>query len=333
MKHLNQYNNDSKSMQIYINEYIVKKKLDKFIDSESSREKVIANNENELVKIIVEEFKKSTNDVVDLNFIDISNITNMWSLFRHVAMGCHVDIKKLRNVDISKWDVSNVKYFRHTFFDYTNFDCDLSGWNVHNLENAEMMFSRCENFKGTGLDKWDVSNLKIASAMFSSCINLNVDLSNWNTSNIHNIDRMFYKCSNMNFDASNWDVSNVSNAYGVFGYCNPMNINVENWNLSKVLNITAMFEYCKTFNQDLSKWRMPSLVNTTETFLDCEDFDCDLSGWITKNIRNCAGMFEGCKNFKHDLSNWKIYSPVYNRRNMFKNCKLPKKYMPEFIKL
>ena len=67
--------------------------------------------------------------------------------------------------------------------------------------------------------------------------------------------------------------------------------------------------------------------------LDCEDFDCDLSGWITKNITVCAGMFEGCKNFKHDLSNWKIHSTVYNRRNMFKNCKLPKKYMPEFIKL
>ena len=70
-----------------------------------------------------------------------------------------------------------------------------------------------------------------------------------------------------------------------------------------------------------------------KSFLDCEDFDCDLSGWITKNITVCAGMFEGCKNFKHDLSNWKIHSTVYNRRNMFKNCKIPKKYMPEFIKL
>ena len=270
-------------MPVYINEYIIKKKLDKPIDSESFRGRVTVNSEHELVKIIKEEFEKSADNVVDLNFIDVSNLDNMWGLFRDVAMACRVGIRKLRNVDISKWNVSNVRYFKHTFFDYANFDCDLSGWDVHNLENAEMMFCKCTNFKGTGLDKWDVSNLKVASSMFSSCINLNVDLSNWKTSKINSIDRMFYKCSNMNFDASNWDVSNIRNAYGVFGYCNPMNINVENWNLSNVQNINA--------------------------------------------------MFEGCKKFNHDLSNWKIHSTVYNRRNMFKNCKLPKKYMPEFIKL
>ena len=105
MKHLNQYKNDSKSMPVYINEYIIKKKLDKPIDSESFRGKVTVNYEHELVKIIIEEFKKSTDDIVDLNFIDVSNITNMWGLFRDVALGCRVTLNKLRNVDISKWNV------------------------------------------------------------------------------------------------------------------------------------------------------------------------------------------------------------------------------------
>ena len=117
MKHLNQYNNDSKSMPVYINEYIIKKKLDKPIDSESFRDKVTVNSVHELVKIIKEEFEKSTDDVVDLNFIDVSNLDNMWGLFRDVAMACRVGIRKLRNVDISKWNVSNVRYFKHTFFE------------------------------------------------------------------------------------------------------------------------------------------------------------------------------------------------------------------------
>ena len=149
MKHINQF----------ITEYIIKKKLDKPIDSESFRDKVTVNSVHELVKIIKEEFEKSTDDIVDLNFIDVSNITNMWGIFRDVALGCRVTLNKLRNVDISKWNVSNVKYFKHTFFDYANFDCDLSDWDVHNLENAEMMFCKCTNFKGTGLDKWDVNGL------------------------------------------------------------------------------------------------------------------------------------------------------------------------------
>ena len=54
MKHLNQYKNDSKSMQVYINEYIIKKKLDKPIDSESFRGKVIVDDIHELIKIIRE---------------------------------------------------------------------------------------------------------------------------------------------------------------------------------------------------------------------------------------------------------------------------------------
>ena len=65
------------------------------------------------------------------------------------------------------------------FYFCENFDCDLSRWNVSNVENMSYMFNKCYKFEGKGLENWDVSNLKRWENMFNECAKLSCDLSSW----------------------------------------------------------------------------------------------------------------------------------------------------------
>ena len=172
MKHINQF----------ITEYIIKKKLDKPIDTEY---KYYPETKEELIKNI-EECLNSKN--YNLNCIDTSKIIDMSDLFYDSKF-------ENINIDVSKWDVSNVKNMKSMFFGYTNFNCDLSNWDVSNVTNMYTMFEGCSKFKGKGLENWDVSKVESISYMFFDCINFDCDLSNWNVNNVKNMKRMFYNCN------------------------------------------------------------------------------------------------------------------------------------------
>ena len=159
MKHLN----------TYITEYIVKKKLEKPIDSEDHY-KYFPKTKQELRKNIQELLDKN---IYDFNCIDTSEITDMSNLFNGVK-----DTDKL-NFDVSNWNVSKVKDMSNMFNGCGNFDCDLSNWNVSNVENMSTMFYNCEKFEGKGLENWDVSKVKDMSNMFHWCLKFDCDLSGW----------------------------------------------------------------------------------------------------------------------------------------------------------
>ena len=85
-------------------------------------------NKKELMEIIREIIaEKGPN--CDLNFIDVSNITDMSYLFWKTKF----------NGDISKWDVSNVTNMCG-MFQKCSFNGDISKWNVSNVKNMAAMF-------------------------------------------------------------------------------------------------------------------------------------------------------------------------------------------------
>ena len=240
MKHLN----------TYITEYIVKKKLDKAIDSEDHY-KYFPKTKDDLIYNIKNLINQ---DIYDFNCIDTSAITDMSYVFPDITR----DIgETLKNIDVSGWDVSNVKNMENIFCDFTYFDCDLSYWNVSNVINMEKMFEGCENFKGKGLEKWDTSNVENAESMFGYCTQFNADLTDWKVGNIENMSFMFYNC--LNFEGKgleNWNTKNTTNMECMFTNCkNFEGKGLENWDVSNVKKMNLMFDNCKSLKNKPSWYK------------------------------------------------------------------------------
>ena len=199
-----------KRLNQFINEYIVKKKLDKPIDSEDHYD-YFPETKKELIKNIVEVFNSGK---TNLNCIDTSKITDMSNLFDSSNYN-----KSLDNIDISKWNVSNVKYMQFMFDGYENFNCDLSNWDVSKVENMKGIFSWCIKFN-CDLSKWDVNNVTDMSFMFDSCKNFNCNLSKWNVSNVEDMSCMFNGCEKFEAEGLNkWNVNKVKDKEMMFYRC------------------------------------------------------------------------------------------------------------------
>ena len=137
-----------KSLTYYINEKLIIKK---------SKYKYFPESKNELKNIIKQRIKKEGNNV-DLNDIDVSNITDMSYLFSDSDF----------NGDISKWNVSNVTNMGYMFLGCESFNQDISKWNVSNVTNMSSMFRKCKNFN-QDISKWNVSNVNKNYNIFNNC--------------------------------------------------------------------------------------------------------------------------------------------------------------------
>ncbi len=232
-----------KNINQFITEYIVKKKLDKFIDSEHQYHPT---SKEELTKNIQELINDK---IYNFNCIDTSEITDMSHLFYNESF-------KHINFDVSDWDVSKVEKMDNMFNGCELFDCDLSKWDVSNVLSMISMFFNCKNFTGKGLENWNVSKVETSSFMFCSCENFDCDLSSWNVSNIRRMSSMFSYCKKFNGKSiENWDVSNVISARNMFCKCENLDCDLSNWNISKIKDMGKMFYGCKSLKNKPSWYK------------------------------------------------------------------------------
>ena len=136
----------------------------------------------ELKDIILQRIKTEGNEV-DLNDIDTSKITDMSRLF----FGSDF------NGNISKWDVSNVTDMTGMFYECEKFNSDISAWDVSKVTDMRYMFYKCIDFN-QDISTWDVSNVKDMREMFWGCKKFNSDISNWNVSKVKDMSYMFDSC-------------------------------------------------------------------------------------------------------------------------------------------
>ena len=130
---------------------------EKLIIKKSNSYKYFPKTKKELKDIILKRIEAEGNEV-DLNDIDVSKITDMTSLFEETDF----------NGDISKWDVSNVTNMRSMFYLCESFNQDIFSWDVSKVTNMSAMFYGCKSFN-QDISSWDVSKVTNMSNMFSGC--------------------------------------------------------------------------------------------------------------------------------------------------------------------
>ncbi len=148
-------------------------------EEDDKREMIVATDKN-IKEVVIQQIEELGDDA-DLNHIDVSQVTNMYKLFKHSNF----------NGNISQWDVSNVEIMIETFA-FSKFNGDISNWNVKKVEFMGGMFFK-SNFN-QDISKWNVSNVRYMYGMFGGTT-FNHNISNWDVSSVENARDIFYECS------------------------------------------------------------------------------------------------------------------------------------------
>ena len=147
---------------------------------------------------------------------NIEEVEHVISMF----CGC----KNFDGKEIENWKINNGKLtsLSGMFRNCSRLNCNLSKWDVSNIENTYGMFRRCFIFKGKGLEKWNTIKFSDVSEMFEDCNLLDVDLSNWSVKNMKELYDMFYNCYYINFDFNKWELDENADTSDMLEGCNSL---------------------------------------------------------------------------------------------------------------
>lgn len=258
----------------------------------------------------------SLNTPFNINFWDVSNITDMSGMFQ----GC-----QSFNQALSQWDVSSVTNMTSMFQDARLFNQNIGSWNTSNVVTMSKMFKEAQSFD-RNIGNWNTANVINMSEMFFGNINLsfpyqfNKNIGSWNTSNVTDMSGMFRGAVNFNQNIGNWNTSNVVNMADMFREAATFNQNIGNWNTSNVTNMARMFlvpvfssiNIQSNFNNggvsSIENWNTSNVVDMTEMFFKAESFNYNLANWVLNTEVNLAGMLDrsglDCNNYSLTLIGW-----------------------------
>lgn len=230
--------------------------------------------------IVWQSFTKSFRDCenLDITATDtpiLSNVEQMNEAF----WGCNSLLNE--NESISNWDISNVTDISYIFLD-TKIDIPLN-WDLSNIVRLTSVFEQT-NFN-QDISDWNISNAQYINGLFFNNESFNQDISSWDTSNVISMNRTFLAARSFNQDITGWDVSKVTDMQFMFGSANNFNQNISNWDVSNVQRFDYMFSNADKFDQNLADWDISSMESAVGMFqnvtLSNDNYDDILIGWST----------------------------------------------------
>ena len=175
-------------------------------------------------------------------------------------------------------DLSGVADMTGMFSDASDFDGDISGWDVSQVTGMSRMFYGASSFNQP-LSGWDVSSVQNMQLMFFSASSFNQPLSGWDVSSVQNMQLMFFSASSFNQDLSGWAVSGVTDMSFMFSGASSFDGDISEWDVSKVETMDSMFRGASSFNQDVSSWDVSKVETMDSMFRGASDFDQNLGKW------------------------------------------------------
>ena len=222
----------------------------------------------------------SFSPITDITNDNIFTAVNLWVSDQDAAIATYGHI--------SDWNTSAVTSMDSLFLDKTNFDDDISGWDVSNVTDMSNMF-QSSNFN-QDIGNWDVSSVTNMYRMFKLAPAFNQDIGNWDVSSVTTMNNMFSAASAFNQDIGNWDVSSVVSMKSMFS-ASPFNQDIGNWDVSSVTDMQYMFASNFVFNQDIGNWDVSSVTDMESMFQFAAFFNQDLSTWCVDQIENEPSNF------------------------------------------
>ena len=139
-----------------------------------------------------------------------SNVRYMTSMFSYGVSYSHNG--KLKNINLSTWDVSKVKDMSDMFYGCGSLEyLNVSGWNTKSLKSTDHMFCQCVSLKNLDVSKWDTSSAIYMCQMFEMCTSLKqLDVSHFNTDKVIGFCEMFKDCKSLEeLDLSSFSTKSV----------------------------------------------------------------------------------------------------------------------------
>jgi surface protein len=146
------------------------------------------------------------------------------------------------------------------------------------VENLSFMFYKATNFN-SDISNWDISSATDMNFMFGFAASFNGDISQWNTSAVTNMGGMFYFASSFNGDISQWNTGAVTKMHSLFAFATGFNTDISAWNTSSVTYMATMFLGASNFNGNVSLWDISAVDNMNKMFFDATSMTGNLSTW------------------------------------------------------
>ena len=260
-------------------------------------------------------FYSATNFNSNIGNWDVSNVTNMNSLFRGAQSFNNGDTGNDGNAPLI-WNsaTSHVTNMRDLFNSDYAFNQFIGAWDVSAVQDMGGMFSNASSF-----NNGDTGNDGNAPLTWSS---------GTGTSQVTDTTLMFYGDAAFNQFIGNWDVSSLQYAGTMFSFDYVFNNgdtgNDGNaplaWNsgtgTSKMQDTSWMFYSDHAFNQDISNWDVSSVTNMEAMFYNASNFNNGFHtgsnspiplawGSKTSHVITMGYMFENSA-FDQDISSWDV---------------------------
>jgi len=211
--------------------------------------------------------------VLDGTFTDLSNTTpepystrsclksmDSWGENSGTIYASYAFTGATHLISVPKELPSTVTTIDGAFIGATEFNQDISTWDISKITNLNNVFQDAQSFN-QDISSWDISNVTTMSALFYGASSFNQDITSWDIKDVESIGYMFAYTDNFNQDISHWDTGKVTNMFGTFMGAKAFNQDISGWNTSKVTDMTGMFQDATAFNQNLSQWNVDKVTS------------------------------------------------------------------------